>query len=273
MAKKYYAVKVGRVPGIYENEEEYAKQIKGFSGFLAKGFNSLDAAKVWMGILDSTVLENTNTRYYAVRVGRKIGVYTNLKTYREQVDGFSRAESKLFKDHDAAEQWINEGKCEKLTTENEAIAYVDGSYDEAKNMYSYGAVIIHRDKRYYLNGCKSDTEMAKLHNIAGELESAMQAIAWSKCLNIQSLRIVHDCEAISLLALGDSKVREGTTAEYKKFYETASKTIDIQFCKTKAHSSDRYNDMADALARHALGKKIKKSLADYIFEETKEVVA
>ena len=38
MAKKFYAVKIGKTPGIYETWSECQKQISGYSGAVYKGF-------------------------------------------------------------------------------------------------------------------------------------------------------------------------------------------------------------------------------------------
>ena len=45
MAKKYYAVKKGRVPGIYDTWDECKAQTAGFSGPVFKSFNSLTEAE------------------------------------------------------------------------------------------------------------------------------------------------------------------------------------------------------------------------------------
>ena len=48
MAKKVYAVKKGRIPGIYDTWTECQKQISGFSGAEYKGFLSLDEAENYL---------------------------------------------------------------------------------------------------------------------------------------------------------------------------------------------------------------------------------
>ena len=40
---------------------------------------------------------------------------------------------------------------------------------------------------------------------------------------------------------------------YVEFYKNASKHVDVDFIKVKGHSGDKYNDMADELAKKALG--------------------
>ncbi len=44
MAKKFYAVKIGKNPGIYETWEECQNQISGFSGAIYKSFSTKDEA-------------------------------------------------------------------------------------------------------------------------------------------------------------------------------------------------------------------------------------
>lgn len=49
MTKKYYAVKVGKQPGIYNSWNECEKQVNGFSGAEYKKFEKLDDAKNFIG--------------------------------------------------------------------------------------------------------------------------------------------------------------------------------------------------------------------------------
>lgn len=45
MAKKCYVVYVGRVPGVYEEWEDCAKQVKNFSGNIYQGYASREVAE------------------------------------------------------------------------------------------------------------------------------------------------------------------------------------------------------------------------------------
>ncbi len=64
MAKKnYYAVKVGKTPGIYRTWEECRRQTEGFSGAVYKGFSIEAEARQFMGLnvqgnKDATSVEN-----------------------------------------------------------------------------------------------------------------------------------------------------------------------------------------------------------------------
>ena len=49
MAKKFYAVKAGRTPGIYETWSDCEKQVKGFGGAIYKSFPTKSEAQAFIG--------------------------------------------------------------------------------------------------------------------------------------------------------------------------------------------------------------------------------
>lgn len=49
MAKKYYAVKAGRNPGVYTSWTDCEKQVKGFGGAIYKSFSTEDEAYAFIG--------------------------------------------------------------------------------------------------------------------------------------------------------------------------------------------------------------------------------
>lgn len=50
MAKKFYAVRNGKIPGIYNTWDECKTQVDGFSGAVFKGFETKDEAYAFLGI-------------------------------------------------------------------------------------------------------------------------------------------------------------------------------------------------------------------------------
>lgn len=50
MAKKYYAVKIGRIPGVYETWAECEAQVSGFSGARYKSFSTREEACAFAGV-------------------------------------------------------------------------------------------------------------------------------------------------------------------------------------------------------------------------------
>ena len=56
MAKKYYAVKVGKTTGVFNNWEDCKKQVTGFSGAIYKSFPTFEEAKEYL-IMKATKLK------------------------------------------------------------------------------------------------------------------------------------------------------------------------------------------------------------------------
>ena len=63
MAKKYYGVKVGRVPGVYENWNECEAQVKGFKGAEYKSFADELSAVQDVGLKNETSLSVEDKEY------------------------------------------------------------------------------------------------------------------------------------------------------------------------------------------------------------------
>ena len=75
------------------------------------------------------------------------------------------------------------------------------------------------------------------------------------CLNrgIKKLTIYHDYEGISKWPLKQWAANKEGTKAYQEFYNNIKEYVDIKFVKVKGHSGDKYNDLADKLAKEALG--------------------
>lgn len=89
-------------------------------------------------------------KYYAVRTGRKTGVFMTWAECQKQVTGFSGAEFKSFPTMEEAQAFAGvsaEGIPDTLSraekpTSDQVIAYVDGSYRSDTGEFSYGMVIL-----------------------------------------------------------------------------------------------------------------------------------
>lgn len=202
MSKKYYAVKVGRTPGIYMSWDDCQSQISGFKGAVYKGFSDI-----------------------------------------KEADAFIRGENS-----------IEPGSADYISLpENEAVAYVDGSYLHTTLEYAYGVVLFHNGKELHLARKSDDKEMAPMRNVAGEIMGSAVAMKYALEHGITKLTIYHDYEGISKWCLGQWKANKSGTIKYKKYFDSVKDVVDITFIKVKGHSGDKYNDMADKLAKEALG--------------------
>ncbi len=191
-------------------------------------------------------------KYYSVKNGRTPGIYTSWEECREQVSGFSGAVYKSFATLDAAKAFITGEDAEK-TGENCLCAYVDGSYNAKTGIFACGAVILGMDEVLTFSESYDDPEIAAMHNVAGEIKGAELVMSWCVEHNVPEIAIYHDYEGIAAWALGRWKTNKEGTRAYKAYYDSISDKLKVRFVKVKGHSGDKYNDMADELAKKAAG--------------------
>lgn len=92
-----------------------------------------------------------------------------------------------------------------------------------------------------------------MRNVAGEIKGAELAMKYCLEHEIASLRICHDYEGIAKWCEGQWEAKKEGTRAYRDFYRSASEKVKITFRKVKGHSGDTWNDLADHLAKEALG--------------------
>ena len=68
-----------------------------------------------------------------------------------------------------------------------------------------------------------------------------------------SITIYYDYEGIEKWANGIWKANKAGTQRYKEFVAKQREKIEISFSKVAAHTGVKYNEMADQLAKAALG--------------------
>lgn len=197
-------------------------------------------------------------KYYAVKNGRRVGIFKSWEECREQVDGYSGAEYKGFKNEADARAYMGENEQLSLfddepMPENTAVAYTDGSYNIETTEFSYGAVIFANGAETQLSEKFCDSELASMRNVAGEIKGAEAVMRF--CLNngIKELDLYYDYEGVEKWCTGEWKTNKAGTIAYKRFYDSIKDKLNVTFNKVKSHSGDTYNDIADSLAKEVLG--------------------
>ena len=258
---RYYAVRKGKVPGIYEDLNAAMEQIKGFSNSELKRFSTLEKAQQYLNVKVKTKINNEakkKIKYYAVRKGHKPGIYESLKTFNKQMKNFSGAEGRVFKTLKEAQEYIR--KIDHTTNPfktlmpEAAVAYVDGSFNDKIQACSYGCIIFHMSSKIVMSERFYDKEMISITNIAGELAGALASMQWCIENDIKELHLYYDFSGIKEYCDGDCKTRSSFARKYKELYESYITTngLNVIFHKVKSHSGDVYNNEADRIARKAL---------------------
>ncbi len=197
-------------------------------------------------------------KYYAVAKGKTPGIYFTWNDCKAQVEGFSGAVYKSFSTVSEAEDFISQrtGMSEnpqQVSTDAHLVAYVDGSYEHSLRQYAYGCVLVLPDELVRLNGSGKDEDYVSMRNVAGEILGSEQAIQWAVEHGYSSITIYYDYEGIEKWADGIWKANKEGTKRYKEFIATQREHINITFQKVAAHTGVTYNEMADQLAKAALG--------------------
>ena len=195
-------------------------------------------------------------KYYAVAKGKTPGIYFTWDDCKAQVEHFSGAVYKSFATVAEAENFIesvNTNTREVTSTSDHLVAYVDGSYDHSQLRYAYGCVLVLPDGEITINGSDNHEDYVSMRNVAGEIIGSQQAVLWAVEHGYKSVTIYYDYEGIEKWANGVWKANKLGTQRYKEFVSKMRQEIEITFQKVAAHTGVKYNEMADKLAKEALG--------------------
>lgn len=220
-------------------------------------------------------------KVYAVRKGKKTGLFYSWDECKAVVDGFSGAEFKGFVSEEDAKGYLGSGQeamaargvtapagimasgkalapqegsgTPRQCTEGRLIIYVDGSFDKKIRKYAYGCVILTPDGRSIRKSGNGDRPDAlAIRNVAGEMLGAVHAVKWAAENGYTDMELRYDYEGIEKWATGAWRANNALTQRYAAFMAESQMGMNITFCKVKAHSGDYYNEQVDQLAKAAL---------------------
>lgn len=129
--------------------------------------------------------------------------------------------------------------------------YIDGSYNSETNTWGYGGFLDVNGRRYPMIGQGKD--VSKLRNVYGEIMGCMTAVKQAQSLGIKQLVIYYDYNGIEGWAAQNWKAKNSYTKAYKDFITNAGKKIKIIFKKITSHTGVIGNDIADIMAKFAVG--------------------
>jgi len=211
-AKKYYAVKKGKVTGIFNNWKDCKASVDGVTGAVYKGFGSLEEAKDFLGDYapgDHVLSEHAGTESQSEKQvpadPSKILVY---------VDG---------------------------SYEHKIKKYSFGC-----------VFILADGRVFTESGNGDNPDSLKLRNVTGEMLGAMFAVKFAMVNGFSEIEICYDYVGIEKWVTGSWKSKTELTIKYAQAMQEWSRQIKIKFTKVAAHTNIYYNEMVDQLAKDAL---------------------
>lgn len=195
-------------------------------------------------------------KFYAVRIGRKPGIYQTWADCQKQIMHYPEAEYKSFKTRDEAEQYLQNGNAGakipdkgEMPPQGECWAFIDGSFLTDRQAYGYGGILIYPSEVRTFNGGSKDLELVALRNVAGEMSAAMRAVRDAIQNNMIKITLFYDYKGIRSWALGEWRRNNSYTQSYHEYMQQATTHISISFVKVPAHRGVYYNEYADRLAK------------------------
>lgn len=223
-----------------------------------------------------TIIRQGANMYYVVKVGRVKGIYRTWAECQAQVQGYPNAVYKKFPLKTQAEDFLRGDNLERVKKDiaqgnmdiqvsnalKEKIyeIYTDGSYSD--NVYAWAFVVVYQGEVIHQDyGVGTDSEAVKTRNIAGELTAVMRACSWAKNKGLEKIVIRHDLQGVATWAKGEWKRNNQVTIKYYEFMQKYVKAF-VSFKHIKGHSGDKYNDIADLLAKKAISEHLEKLETD-----------
>lgn len=269
--KHYYAIKSGRDPStderirdmILSSWAEAYPLVHGAPGAVYAGFASKGEAEAWLmekktdmsGDMDVPDISKTaadlqetaigaGAAAKAVRESARITRRKNQGVLSEKKAESSRSKSKRIRDV-------------FVCPPDTLCCYVDGSFNDRIPNYSFGIVCVLNDEIIHsAGGTGKNAEAISMRQIAGELLGAMQALVYARRKGYARVIILHDYKGVSMHADGTWKRTNpfsGTYHDWMQAFFRDNPGISVKFLKVDAHAGNRFNELADVLAKTAVG--------------------
>jgi ribonuclease HI len=224
--KKYYAIHKGQPPApvIIDDWILCKEKIHNFPGAQYKSFKTKEAA----------------IAYLAMKEGVEPLVF--VADHPELAEGIQMA--------------LLENKEDLIYNrpkETEVDLYVDGSFQEGIAAYGYGCVLVLDGEvidSFFGFGNKKDA--VALRNVSGEMLGAVEGLKKVYSLGYKSVSLHFDYQGIESWAIGEWKRNNIHTAAYHEYMKKVRGKIQIAFVKVQAHSGNKWNEMADVLAKEGV---------------------
>lgn len=208
-------------------------------------------------------------KFYAVQKHpdpSKVGIYTSWGECEAVVKGANGVVYKGFATEAEATAFLGKDgydpkpKPAEIKVPDTPYAFVDGSYNPNTGVAGYGGFLYGPLKadgtrdRELIQGTVASREFCEQRNVAGEVTGATRAIRLAQGKGYTDLTIIHDYEGIAAWANGAWRTGNKYTEAYARAVADArAEGLNVQYVHAKAHTGIEGNEIADKLAKEAVG--------------------
>lgn len=138
--------------------------------------------------------------------------------------------------------------------------YTDGSFKEGVAGAAF--IAVSGDEVIGKGGCTAPDKYCA-QNVYGETLAVVKALQWARKNNVDKITIFHDYVGVAawvtphLTKPGKTvwTAKEAVSKNYQQAYFKFAEGLDVSFIKVAAHTGDKYNEMADQLAKEYASKR------------------
>lgn len=186
--------------------------------------------------------------FWAVRCGRRIGIFRSWQAYQNSVCGYSGAESRGFHSRDEAEEY--------MADECHAVLYADGAARFNPNGPSgAGGVLYESDRHGFVRKSFTLSSFSHYLGVGSNNEAEYSALVIGMRLalrhGVTHLRVLMDSQLVVRQMDGAYRVRSETL---RPLYHEAKQLADEFESFTLIHIARQFNQTADRLANAAIDK-------------------
>ncbi len=207
-------------------------------------------------------------KFYAVRHGRKPGIYPTWPACEAQVKGFPLASYKSFSTREDAEAFLTGARptaapvpsSATRRTENAVHIWVDGAclqHGEEPLRFGWAYVVLDGERELHRSKGHTVPAGARRHrNVAAEIQAVLHALTWCRKHDIAAATIYFDYQGLASWPLGKWKTNTPFTQAYVE--KVHAMGMQLTWHKVRAHSGEKYNELVDQLAKEAAHRSTER---------------
>lgn len=192
-------------------------------------------------------------KFYAVKTNEDSVIFESWDDAKAYMVGKKNIKHKSFKTYEEAKNFLSGNEC--IVDMQIPTVYIDGSFDAETGSYSFGGVLLVDNVEYQFSKKFLPDDYSISRNVAGEIRGAAYIINHCYKLGFKEINLYYDYVGIEEWYNSSWKAKTPIAVRYVEFVSNIKDKIKVNFIKVKSHSNDKYNDLADELAKKALGLK------------------